>query len=150
MERFSDFILIIKDLIQLFGALTEVEQTKLNAAVENKISFVEECMKKEQAAVLRLRGLDQRREKAQKELGLEGASFREILEQVSEEEEKELRPLFQELSDKLSRFQSVSDSAKDIIEVNLHTIKKQLEAAEAPVKKDSIKEKNTHFKSRSV
>lgn len=150
MERFSDFILIIKDLIQLFGALTEVEQTKLNAAVENKISFVEECMKKEQAAVLRLRGLDQRREKAQRELGMEGASFREILEQVSQEEEKELRPLFQELSDKVSRFQSVSDSAKDIIEVNLHTIKKQLEAAEDPVKKDSIKEKSTHFKSRSV
>lgn len=150
MERFSDFILIIKDFIQLFGALTEVEQTKLNAAVENKITFVEECMNKEQAAILRLRGLDQRREKAQKELGMEGASFREILEQVSEEEEKELRPLFQELSEKVSRFQSVSDSAKDIIEVNLHTIKKQLEAEEAPVKKDSIKEKSTHFKSRTV
>lgn len=150
MERFSDFILIIKDFIQLFGALTEVEQTKLNAAVENKISFVEECMNKEQAAILRLRGLEQRREKAQKELGMEGAAFREILEQVSEEEEKELRPLFQELSEKVERFQSVSDSAKDIIEVNLHTIKKHLDATGAPIKKDSVKEKNTHFKSRSV
>ena len=40
MNEYSFFIEIIKEFIQLFEALVSVEQTKLDAAVNNKVSSV--------------------------------------------------------------------------------------------------------------
>ena len=155
MNDFSAFIEIIKDFIQLFDTLNSVEQEKLDAAVKNRVSFVDDCMKKEQAAVLRLRGLEQKREDAQKKLGMEGLQFRQILEKAPDDVVVILRPLFNQLSEQVRTFQALSKNAKDIIEVNLHMIQSSLAAAPAgretysPAgsKKDDTK---THFTSRSV
>lgn len=156
MNEYSSFIEIIKEFIQLFEALVSVEQTKLDAAVNNKVSFVEECMNKEQAAVLKLKGLEQKREDAQKTLGFEDFTFRQILEHVPEDVHSELSPLFDQLSGLVQSFQSVSDSAKDIIELNLHMIQSAIVSreADAPVPSGKGKKDNkngpAHFTSRSV
>ena len=155
MKDFSVFIEIIQDFIRLFDALNSVEQEKLDAAIKNRISFVEDCMKKEQAAVLRLRGLEQKREAAQKELGMEGLQFRQILEKAPDDVAVVLRPLFSRLSEQVRTFQSLSSNAKDIIEVNLHVIQSSLSSesgnkgtySETGRRTDNTK---THFTSRSV
>ncbi len=155
MNDFSAFIEIIEEFIQLFDELIPVEQEKLDAAIKNRITFVEECMNKEQAAVLKLRGLEQKRENAQKALGMEAFTFRQILEQVPEDTARTLRPLFDRLSEQVAAFRSISGSAKDIIEVNLHTIQASLAAEEGAkgtyspaVKKQD--DDGKHFTSRSV
>ena len=55
MDHYTEFISLIHDFIDLFRSLTTVEQQKLDAAVANDLSILEDCMKKEQAFVLRLR-----------------------------------------------------------------------------------------------
>ena len=127
MENYVDFISLIKELIELFDALIAVEQKKLDSVVNNNISVVEECMKKEQAFVLRLRGLEQQRESIQTAMGMQGMAFREILSKVPQEISDELAPLFQELSEKVRAFQSVNDNAKDAIQVNLYQIQSVLD-----------------------
>ena len=139
MSAWSSFAEIIREFIQLFDALIRVEQTKLESAVENKVSFVEECMNKEQAAILKLKGLEQKREAEQQKLNAEGLTFRQILGKVPEEDALMLKPLFEELSAKVQDFQSVSSSARDIIELNLHMIHTSLKADD-----------DAHFTSRSV
>ena len=62
MNDFTDFKKIIEELIALFDHLIPIEQEKLDAAIKNRVTFVEDCMHKEQAAVLQLRGLEQKRE----------------------------------------------------------------------------------------
>ena len=79
MNDFTAFSKIIEEFIALFDHLIPIEQEKLDAAVKNRITFVEDCMHKEQAAVLQLRGLEQKREAQQKLLGMEGYTFRQIL-----------------------------------------------------------------------
>lgn len=128
MSEWSSFAEIIKEFIQLFDALISVEQTKLDSAVANKVSFVEECMNKEQAAILKLRGLENKREAEQARLGAEGLTFRQILANVSEEDSLILKPLFEELSGKVQDFQSISSSAREMIELNLHNIRGALHA----------------------
>ena len=155
MNEYSFFIEIIKEFIQLFEALVSVEQTKLDAAVNNKVSFVEECMNKEQAAVLKLKGLEHRREDAQKALGLQDLTFRQILEKVPEDVRSELSPLFDRLSELVQSFQSVSDSAKEIIELKLHMIQASIASQEAAPHTPSESKKDNkggtaHFTSRSV
>lgn len=139
MSEWSSFAEIIKDFIRLFDALISIEQTKLDSAVANKVSFVEECMNKEQAAILKLRGLEHKREAEQARLGAEGLTFRQILEKSSEEDALILEPLFEELSGKVQDFQSISSSAKEMIELNLHNIRTALHS-----------KGGKHFTSRSV
>jgi len=113
-------------------------------------------MNKEQDAVLKLKGLEQKREAAQKELGLEGLTFRQILEEAPEEVSASLSPLFDQLSERVTSFRSVSESAKDIIEVNLHMIQSAL-ASEGPGRdiysasgKKTDNDNRKRFTSRSV
>lgn len=155
MNDFTAFTKIIEELITLFDHLIPIEQEKLDAAVKNRVTFVEDCMHKEQAAVLQLRGLEQKRETEQRRLGMEGYTFRQILESAPEEADV-LNPLFDQLAERVRSFQSVSASAKDIIEVNLHVIQTAL-ASEGPgkatysaagQKKDD--NKRNHFTSRSI
>ncbi|HCT91331.1 MAG TPA: flagellar protein FlgN [Lachnospiraceae bacterium] len=161
MKDFSGFIAVIRELIALFEGLIPVEQEKLDAAIKNRVSFVEECMHKEQAFVLQLKGLEQRRETQQKQLDMENYSFRQILDQVPDETAVILKPLFDRLSTQIQLFQSINDSARDIIEVNLHVIRSAL--AKQAVEKENAGEetysasgakKDTHdgkhFTSRSV
>lgn len=156
MKDFSGFIAVIQELIALFGDLIPVEQEKLDAAIKNRVSFVEECMHKEQAFVLQLKGLEQKREAQQKLLGLEDYSFRQILEQIPAETAAVLTPLFDQLAAQIRLFQSINASAKDIIEVNLHVINSAL--AKKSVGKETYSasgaKKDTgggkHFTSRSV
>ena len=156
MKDFSGFIAVIQELIALFEDLIPVEQEKLDAAVKNRVSFVDECMHKEQAFVLQLKGLEQKREIQQKQLGMEGYTFRQILEHAPTETAAVLTPLFDRLSAQIRLFQSINSSARDIIEVNLHVIHSAL-AKEAMgretysasgAKKDTRNGK--HFTSRSV
>lgn len=156
MDEFSNFVKLIEEFIDFFEELIPVEQNKLDAAVNNRVSFVEECMHKEQAAVLRLRGLDQKREKEQERLGMAGCTFRQILEKVPEETAAVLKPLFDRLSEQVRMLQSITDNSKDIIEVNLHTIQSAL-ASNTPGRdtysasgRKNDNNNNNHFTSRSV
>lgn len=156
MGEFSNYIKIIEEFIDFFDSLIPIEQEKLDAAVKNRVSFVEECMHKEQAAVLRLRGLEQKREKEQENLGMKDYTFRQILDQVPEDVFVILKPLFEQMSERVSRFQSISSSAKDMIEVNLHVIQSSLAGREpgretysASGRKNDNENPN-HFTSRSV
>lgn len=157
MNDFSDYSKIIKEFIALFDHLIPIEQEKLDAAVKNQVTFIEDCMHKEQAAVLQLRGLEQKREAEQKRLGMEGYTFRQILEHAPEDANALLSPLFDQLAERVRSFRSISDSAKDIIEVNLHVVQSALAAensggntySASGRKEDTMKKKN-HFTSRSV
>lgn len=156
MNDFTAFTQIIEEFIALFDQLISVEQEKLDAAVKNRITFVEDCMHKEQAAVLQLRGLEQKREAEQEHLGMKDYTFRQILKEVPADTAASLQPLFNQLSERITVFRSVSDSAKDIIEVNLHVIQSALAAEGSTTgtysasgkKKDD--DKRNHFTSRSV
>lgn len=155
MSDFSNFVKIMNEFIDYFDMLIPIEQEKLDASVNNRVSFVEECMHKEQAAVLRLRGLEQKREKEQERLGMKGYSFRQILEQAPEKDSAVLKPLFDRLSEQVRLTQSLSNNIKDAIEVNLHVIQSSLagdasgrETYSASGQKNSSTIK--HFTSRSV
>ena len=85
MDHYTEFISLIHDFIDLFRSLTTVEQQKLDAAVANDLSILEDCMKKEQAFVLRLRGLEQQRDTLLRKLKMKDLKFREILSRVPDE-----------------------------------------------------------------
>lgn len=155
MDKFAEFTSTIEEFIQLFEELIPIEQKKLDAAIANKVLLVEECMNKEQAAVLKMRGLEQKREQVQKEMDMDGYTFKQILEKVPAVSADTLQPLFRQLSGQITTFQSISESAKEMIELNLHRIQSSLSN---DAKTESVysqggnvkKGAPVHFTSRSV
>ena len=70
-------------------------------------------------------------EQIQQELGFSSLTFQQILEQVSKEENDQLTPLFYQFQEKVALLQEVSENAKKMIELNLHTIEKALKQEKA-------------------
>ncbi|MFT4008111.1 MAG: flagellar export chaperone FlgN [Lacrimispora sp.] len=122
----NDFISVIEDLILLFKDLIQVEETKLEAASKNRVTYVEDCMNKEQAAILKLRGLEKKRETVQEKLGFKGYTFQQILSETTGEDQDQLRKLFDTLSRQVRQFQDTNESARSMIEINLHMINKAI------------------------
>ena len=118
----NDFITVIENLTLLFQELIQIEQAKLEASKKNRITHVEDCMNKEQAAILKLRGLDRKREICQENLGFKDYTFQEILSKTSGSEHDLLKSLFNNLSYYVRLFQDTNDSTRTMIELNLHRI----------------------------
>lgn len=90
MTKFAD---LIRQFAELFDRLIPLEQEKLDIVKQNQVSALEDIIKREQAEIMTLRGLDQKRERLQKELGFPDMTFSEILERVSGDEKTELQKL---------------------------------------------------------
>ncbi len=156
MNDFLAFADLMKEFIAFFNTLIPIEQDKLDATVKNRVALVEDYMHKEQAAVMRLKGLEQKREVEQKRLGLEGCTFRQVLERIPDTDAAMLKPLFDKMDRQIRTLQSLSGSIKDAIEVNLRVIDLNL-AGNAPGKstysatgQKAEAENTRHFSSRSV
>ena len=154
MEHFESFCQLVQEYIDLFDHLIQIEEEKIEAVNKNQITFVENCMNHEQAAVLKLRGLELQREKSLEELGCSGLSFRQIIEKRPDFFSFFFYHFFNQLSERVQTFRSLSDSAKDLIEVNLHVINSVLSETQPNAKtytSDGDDQSNPkHFTSRSV
>ena len=135
----NDFIVVIEDMIHLFQELIQIEQSKLEAAVKNRVTHVEDCMNQEQAAILKLRGLEKKREVCQELLGYKNDTFQQILSKTTGMEHNHLKKLFDSLSYQVRQFQEVNESARSMIEVNLHMINKELNNSQSGMNTDKAK-----------
>lgn len=125
MEQFQE---VIRQMIALFDEYLPLEEKKLKAVTENDLVTLENCMTQEQAVVLKLRGLEKKREDAQQANGWGGKRFREILELVPEEQKAEYQQLFEELERSIGLFQSANSSAMDTMNINLRQIGKAIKS----------------------
>lgn len=121
-DAFEQFVGIIQELIQLFQHLIEVEEGKVEVVRKNQVIALEECMNQEQAAILKLRGLEQKREQLLESMGYGGFTFRRILEECPSAQKDILSPLFQELEKNIASFKEVNDNGKELLQLNLHKI----------------------------
>lgn len=156
MSDLSAFAGLMKEFIEFLDTLIPLEQDKLNATVKNRVSLVDDYMHKEQAAVMRLKGLEQKREAEQKLLGFEGCSFRQILEKVPDADAAILKPLFDRMDSQVHIIQSLNKNIQDAIEVNLRVIELNLagdssgKATYSASGQKDEKGNTRHFSSRSV
>lgn len=122
MENIDKFVEVIQEMIDFFEQFQTLEKVKLESVRDNDIIKLEECMKKEQAEILVLRGLERKQAQIQKELGFENATFREIIDLAPVEQKAELEAMYTELSNSLETFKSTTDGIKKTIELNMYAI----------------------------
>lgn len=121
-ELLDNFIAVIKDLTALAGDIAQVEDHKAQAASQKRHELLDGIIQKEQAQILKLRGLEQHRIRRAKALGWDSLTFRQILEKADPAEREVLTPLFAQLEGQLKRLGSSRKSSEQIIKVRIHEI----------------------------
>ncbi len=119
LDSFSD---IIRQLTVLTGQLSQVEEAKAEAASEKRHELLDGFIQKEQAQLLKLRGLEQHRMKLAKNLGWDSLTFRQILDRADSQQREVLLPLFTELEQQLNRLTQSRKASEHIINVRIHEI----------------------------
>lgn len=118
----GEYLALLGKVTKTLEELTAVEQAKVNAVNQRDLPTVEQCMKKEQAYSLNLRGLDQKREKLLDQLGMRGVPLRGIMDHCPAGAEEETRQTADALRRQYSIFQTASEAARNTLEIHLHVI----------------------------
>lgn len=119
LEHFSE---VLRQLTDVVNDLAQIEGQKAQAAAYSQHHLINGFLNPEQAQILKLRGLEQKRMKFAEELGWKGLTFRQILEQADNEQKELLSPLFAELDREVKRLTSAKDSADRAIKLRLREL----------------------------
>lgn len=122
MQHFTQFKNLIDEYIALFDQLIAFESKKLDAIAANDVELLDLQMKDEQAYLLKLKGLDIKREKLQKQMNMESLSFREIISKLDGESKEVLQKSFEILTRKTEEMKAAAKSTKSYIELHLHSL----------------------------
>lgn len=127
MNHTEELLKILKETSVFLKDISAAEEEKFQAALNNQILVIEDCIKKEQALLMRSKGLEQKREHIQKAMGAERMTLKQIIEAAAPEDKAPLQAAFDELAANIKTYQEIHNRAKTAIEVNLHRINIELE-----------------------
>ncbi len=122
MTSLKDFCATLNQLSDVVQKITDIEQKRVDAASQKEHHRIESFLNEEQALLLSLRGLEQKRIHQAEELGWKDYTFRHILYAADPEQKKLLNPLFKELEEQISILRKVRESADRIIGVRIHEL----------------------------
>lgn len=134
MNNYIEIKMIIDEYIKLMDKLIQFEQDKLEAIKSKQTEQLDAFLKEEQAYLLQLRGLDQKREATQKQLGIEGLTYRQIIGQIDQTEDSarsDFESSYELLSIKTKEFKEIINTIKTYIDIRLHTIDAFMEKVSA-------------------
>lgn len=113
---------VLSRLSEVLRRLNTEEEAKAAAASDGRHELLDSILATEQALILEMRGLEQRRLSILNQVGWKNASFRQILEQEDEDGKNQLVPLFEELTRNADTLRNTKDNADRILKVRLHQI----------------------------
>jgi len=127
---FDSFCVVITDMLKLFEELIDFENKKLDTIAANEVAVLDQYMNDEQAYLMKMRGIENRRERVQKQLGVPDLSFREIIEKFEGPEKETLNTLYEQLSSKTIELKDSIAGTKRYIDLHLNAVTTLLERLE--------------------
>ena len=132
LALWRDYLKLMDTLGNTLEQLTELERTKAAAVSRGDLPAVEELMKREQVFSLSLRGMDQKRDRMLRQMGLEGVHLRDLASRAPDEMYQEVKAAAEKLRRKYEAFQAASQVARDTLECNLRAIENIQRAQDVP------------------
>lgn len=124
MENFEEFYDFMLEYTEFLEETAEKEKDKLSALLSDDLKRIEHCLNEHQSTIKKTELFEKDREKIQKRLGIEGLTFKEIIEKCLDPEEKEL------LSKLYVRFKTAIDSVKHANKTSLQVAQMNLKIIE--------------------
>jgi len=125
-QVYEDYLKYLDDLADTLDQMTEVTKAKNQAARVGDLMRVEALMKKEQVFSMTLRGMDIKRDKMLKEMGLEGVPLSQMAERYPPELFDRARKAAEHTQKRYQVFRSASEAARITMECALRDIERML------------------------
>lgn len=125
-EQWSGYLKLLDDLGRTIEKLTAIEQEKTAAVSNHSVKDVDDCMKREQALSLSVRGLDQRRERMLSQMELQGVPLNKLPDHAPDDIHLEVKAACETLQSRYRLFQNASQVARDTLECHLRAVEKAM------------------------
>ena len=117
---YEDYLRMIRELADTAHTIAKIQEEKAVAAAQRRHELLDSYMKKEQSCILKLRGLDQHRERLAKSLGWDRLNFSQILEKVEPARRENLKGLFGNLEQELRFLLQSREVAGRIMDIRVY------------------------------
>lgn len=114
---------LLKENAELYKIFLDLEYKKYDAVIKNDIKLLDNIVSKEQAHYLKMRGIEQKREKLMDSLGMSDKTLKEI---IGSSECDILEKQYEELSNTITELKKINSLLKTVIEVRLNRIEKAM------------------------
>lgn len=125
--EYTAFFSYFAELERTLEGLIQLQDDKIKAARAHDLDALNECMKREQAVSLSLRGLEQKRDKLFQALDLAGVPLRELPRRCPPQYQGETASSVERLLKCYERLRSAQAAARALLEKDLHAINRALE-----------------------
>lgn len=119
---FAGYLDQLDQLEKILKELTELSQKQRVAVLRGELTAVDETMKRQQALSLSLRGLEQKREKALRELGLAGTTLSQLPGKAPAEHALRAKQTVERVLRQFEVYRSAQTVERTTLECSLHTI----------------------------
>ena len=126
-KKWDELRPVYTELSALLSSLCDLEDSLSISASNNAKDEIDALVTEAQPTLLRFKGLEKKREKLQKELGLIPSSLPSILEKAPDEEKEEWAESIENLEKNLHRFIQSKETADRIMQVRLIDVSQKLE-----------------------
>jgi len=125
-KLFQAYLGLLRELSRQLEQLAGLEQRKLEAVRANEVKDVDDCIRQEQVVSLSLRGLEQRRDKALKAMGIGDVRLSGLIDCAPAELRGETIEVVGDLQDRYRIYRSASSAARSGLERVLHQVERML------------------------
>ena len=114
---------LLKENSELYKIFLDLEYKKYDAVIKNDIKALDDIVSKEQAYYLKIRGIEQKREKLMDSLGMTGKTLKEIIDSTRNDI---LEDQYEELNNTITELKKINSLLKTLIKVRLNRIDKKM------------------------
>lgn len=118
---------LLEESAELYKNFLELEYKKYDTVVKNDIEALDDIVAKEQVYYLKIRGLEQKREKLLDSMGYKGKTLKEIADACGETDKNILNQEHDELNKIIAEVKKISSLCRTLIEVRMRRIDKAME-----------------------
>lgn len=110
----------------LYKSFLELEYKKYDTVIKDEIKALDDIVAKEQVYYLKMRGIEQKRERLVDSMGYKDKTLMEIINAVEGNDKNILIKKHEELSEIVNEVKKISSLCKTLIEVRMHRVDKAM------------------------
>jgi hypothetical protein len=119
MKNYDEFYDFMEQYTDFYAEVSENEKTKMDALASENLELINKVLADYQVFVSKAENYEKRREELFKKIGLDGKTFREIVDAESGDRREELEDLFCDFRDAVIAARDYNSRSLDIVKKNL-------------------------------
>lgn len=119
MKNYDEFYDFMEQYTDFYAEVSENEKTKMDALASEDLELINKVLADYQVFVSKAENYEKRREELFKKIGLDGKTFREIIDMETGDRREELEDLFFDFRDAVIAARDYNSRSLDIVKKNL-------------------------------